>query len=137
MRSASGFALDSLQEGAGLEPSVPLEVLTVGIVPCRLRGPFHAYLPKTKFAADSALEGDGFEPSVPPATASFVVGPPTARCCEGQAAAKSALRFSPIFSARQAIPSSRGRTRLWRVAVCRAAWPLLRTGGTTQIYLRS
>src|SRR5882757_9892969 len=32
----------------------------------------------------------------PPATASFVVGAPTARCCEGQAAAKSALRFSPI-----------------------------------------
>jgi hypothetical protein len=38
---------------------------TVGIVPCRLRGPFHASLPKTKFAADSALEGAGFEPSVP------------------------------------------------------------------------
>jgi hypothetical protein len=52
-------------EGAGFEPSVPLEVLTVGIVPCRLRGPFHASLPKTKFAADSALEGDGFELSVP------------------------------------------------------------------------
>src|SRR6266404_8416468 len=34
-----------------------LEVVTVGIVPCRLRGPFHASLPKTKFAADSALEG--------------------------------------------------------------------------------
>src|SRR6202023_3065081 len=33
--------------------------------PCRLRGPFHASLPKTKFAADSALEGAGFEPSVP------------------------------------------------------------------------
>ena len=42
-----------------------LEVLTVGIVPCRLRGAFHASLPKTKFAADSALEGAGFEPSVP------------------------------------------------------------------------
>jgi len=38
-----------------------LEVLTVGIVPCRLRGPFHASLPKTKFAADSALERSGFE----------------------------------------------------------------------------
>src|SRR6202048_459687 len=59
------FAADSPLEGAGFEPSVPLEVLTVGIVPCRLRGPFHASLPKTKFAADSALEGDGFEPSVP------------------------------------------------------------------------
>src|SRR5438874_5547675 len=59
------FAMDSPLEGAGFEPSVPLEVLTVGIVPCRLRGPFHASLPKTKFAADSALEGDGFEPSVP------------------------------------------------------------------------
>ena len=45
-----------LTQGAGFEPSVPLEVLTVGIVPCRLRGPFHASLPKTKFAADSALE---------------------------------------------------------------------------------
>src|SRR6266478_1263638 len=56
---------DCLLEGAGFEPSVPLEVLTVGIVPCRLGGPFHASLPKTKFAADSALEGDGFEPSVP------------------------------------------------------------------------
>jgi hypothetical protein len=44
----------------------------------------------------------------PPATASFVVGPPTARCCEGQAAAKSALRFSPIFSARQAIRTQPG-----------------------------
>src|SRR5262249_24455509 len=32
------------------------------IAPCRLRGPFHASLPKTKFAADSALEGTGFEP---------------------------------------------------------------------------
>ena len=42
-----------------------LEVLTVGIVPCRLRGPCYASLPKTKFAADSALEGTGFEPSVP------------------------------------------------------------------------
>ena len=42
-----------------------LEVLTVGIVPCRLRGPFHASPPKTKFAADSALEGSGFGPSVP------------------------------------------------------------------------
>jgi hypothetical protein len=52
-------------EGAGFEPSVPLEVLTVGIVPCRLHGPFHASLPKTKFAADSALEEDGFELSVP------------------------------------------------------------------------
>ena len=59
------FAIDSPLEGAGFEPSVPLEVLTVGIVPCRLRGPFHASLPKTKFAADSALEGSGFEPSVP------------------------------------------------------------------------
>src|SRR5258705_6028189 len=59
------FAVDSPVEGAGFEPSVPLEVLTVGIVPCRLRGPFHASLPKTKFAADSALEGTGFEPSVP------------------------------------------------------------------------
>jgi hypothetical protein len=59
------FAEDSPLEGAGFEPSVPLEVLTVGIVPCRLRGPFHASLPKTKFAADSALEGDGFELSVP------------------------------------------------------------------------
>src|SRR6476661_9579198 len=59
------FAPDSPLEGAGFEPSVPLEVLTVGIVPCRLRGPFHASLPKTKFAADSALEGTGFEPSVP------------------------------------------------------------------------
>jgi hypothetical protein len=56
---------DSPAEGAGFEPSVPLEVLTVGIVPCRLRGPFHASLPKTKFAADSALEEDGFEPPVP------------------------------------------------------------------------
>src|SRR6267143_81605 len=34
--------LDSPLEGAGFEPSVPLEVLTVGIVPCRLRGPFRA-----------------------------------------------------------------------------------------------
>ena len=59
------FAPDSPLEGAGFEPSVPLEVLTVGIVPCRLRGPFHASLPKTKFAADSALEGRGFEPPVP------------------------------------------------------------------------
>src|SRR5258705_9905935 len=59
------FAVDSPVEGAGFEPSVPLEVLTVGIVPFRLRGPFHASLPKTKFAADSALEGTGFEPSVP------------------------------------------------------------------------
>jgi hypothetical protein len=59
------FAPDSPLEGAGFEPSVPLEVLTVGIVPCRLRGPFHASLPKTKFAADSAQEGAGFEPSVP------------------------------------------------------------------------
>ena len=42
-----------------------LEVLTVGIVPCRLRGPFHASLPKTKFAADSALEERRFELSVP------------------------------------------------------------------------
>src|SRR6266853_2355609 len=56
---------DSPLEGAGFEPSVPLEVLTVAIVPCRLRGPFHASLPKTKFAADSAVEGTGFEPSVP------------------------------------------------------------------------
>src|ERR1700732_1973632 len=32
------FAPDSPLEGAGFEPSVPLEVLTVGIVPCRLRG---------------------------------------------------------------------------------------------------
>jgi hypothetical protein len=47
------FAPDSLLEGAGFEPSVPLEVLTVGVVPCRLRGPFHASLPKTKFAAYS------------------------------------------------------------------------------------
>jgi hypothetical protein len=54
-----------MNEGAGFEPSVPLEVLTVGIVPCRLRGPSHVSLPKTKFAADSALEGEGFEPSVP------------------------------------------------------------------------
>src|ERR1700730_16473735 len=59
------FGPDSPLEGAGFEPSVPLEVLTVGIVPCRLRGPFHASLPKTKFAADSALEAEGFEPSVP------------------------------------------------------------------------
>ena len=36
------FAPDSPLEGAGFEPSAPLEVLTVGIVPCRLRGPFHA-----------------------------------------------------------------------------------------------
>src|SRR5882724_4950468 len=54
---------------AALTPSLgtrsPLEVLTVGIVPCRLRGPFHASLPKTKFAADSALEESGFEPLVP------------------------------------------------------------------------
>jgi len=63
--SSSGRETDSPLEGAGFEPSVPLEVLTVGIVPCRLRGPFHASLPKTKFAADSALEGDGFELSVP------------------------------------------------------------------------
>ena len=63
---AAGFVADSPLEGAGFEPSVPLEVLTVGIVPCRLRGPFHASLPKTKFAADSALEGTGFESSVPP-----------------------------------------------------------------------
>src|SRR6266576_5857565 len=62
------FAMDSPLEGAGFEPSVPLEVLTVGIVPYRLRGPFHASLPKTKFAADSALEGTGFEPSVPPSS---------------------------------------------------------------------
>ena len=60
------FACDALLEGAGFEPSVPLEVLTVGILPCRLRGPFHASLPKTKFAAASALEREGFEPSVPP-----------------------------------------------------------------------
>jgi hypothetical protein len=73
----------------------------------------------------------------PPATASFVVGPPTARCCEGQAAAKSALRFSPIFSARQAIPPSRSPMWFWWVAVCRAARRLLRTGGKTHIYLRS
>jgi hypothetical protein len=59
------FAPDSLLEGAGFEPSVPLEVLTVGVVPCRLRGPFHASLPKTKFAAYSALEGAGFELLVP------------------------------------------------------------------------
>jgi hypothetical protein len=59
------FVVDSPLEGAGFEPSVPLEVLTVGIVSCRLRGPFHASLPKTKFAADSALEGEGFEPLVP------------------------------------------------------------------------
>ena len=59
------FAPDSPLEGAGFEPSVPLEVLAVRIVPCRLRGPFHASLPKTKFAADSALEEDGFEPPVP------------------------------------------------------------------------
>src|SRR6266404_9030326 len=56
---------DSPLEGAGFEPSVPLEVLIVGIVPCRLRGPFHASLPKTKFAADSALEEERFEPPVP------------------------------------------------------------------------
>jgi hypothetical protein len=74
------------------------------------------------------IYGDG---AITPA--SFVVGPPTARCCEGQAAAKSALWFSPISSARQAIPSSRGRTRFWWVAVCRAARRLLRTGGTTHI----
>ena len=61
-----GFAPDSPLEGAGFEPSVPLEVLTVGIVPCRLRGRFLASLLKTKFAADSALEEGGFEPSVPP-----------------------------------------------------------------------
>src|ERR1700756_5226982 len=59
------FAPDSPLEGAGFEPWVPLEVLTVGIVPCRLRGPFHASLPKTKFAADSAREERRFEPSVP------------------------------------------------------------------------
>src|SRR6266478_6014365 len=53
------FVVDSPVEGAGFEPSAPLEVLTVGIVPCRLRGPFHASLPKTKFAADSALEETG------------------------------------------------------------------------------
>src|SRR6267143_5998256 len=40
----TGFAQDSSLEGAGFEPSVPLEVLTVGILPCRLRGPFHASL---------------------------------------------------------------------------------------------
>jgi hypothetical protein len=56
------FVADSPLEGAGFEPSVPLEVLTVVIVPCRLRGPFHA----SKFAADSALE-ERFEPQVPPA----------------------------------------------------------------------
>src|SRR6202023_1990364 len=65
LESSSGRETDSPLEGTGFEPSVPLEVLTVGIVPCRLRGPFHASLPKTKFAADSALEGDGFELSVP------------------------------------------------------------------------
>ena len=54
-RKGPRFA-DSPVEGAGFEPSVPLEVLTVGIDPCGLRGPFHVSLPKTKFAADSALE---------------------------------------------------------------------------------
>ena len=89
MRSASGFAVDSLQEGAGLEPSVPLEVLTVGIVPCRLRGPFHASLPKTKFAADSALEEDGFEPPVPPTNKA--VSP-----AEQKTAAEALLRSHPV-----------------------------------------
>ena len=70
---------------------------------------------RDRWFADSPLEGDGFEPSVPRPRRALLSGP-TARCCEGQAAAKSALRFSPIFSARQAIPSSRGRTWFWWVS---------------------
>src|SRR6202045_250133 len=50
------FAADSPLEGAGFEPSVPLEVLTVGIVPCRLRGPSLSPL-RTSFSAREAWKG--------------------------------------------------------------------------------
>jgi hypothetical protein len=52
--------------------------------------------PDEPVCMDSPLEGDGFEPSVPRSPVSSLARP-AAHCCEGQAAAKSALRFSPIF----------------------------------------
>jgi hypothetical protein len=47
------------------EPLPMVSAVSARIVPCRLRRPFHASLPKTKFAADSALEERRFELSVP------------------------------------------------------------------------
>jgi hypothetical protein len=53
-------------EGAGFEPSVPLEVLAVSGSSLVVSADLSTLpLPKTKFAADSALEQAGFEPSVP------------------------------------------------------------------------
>ena len=84
---------------------------------------------------DSLVEEHRFEPSVPRPRRALLSGPP-ARCCEGQAAAKSALRFSPISPARRAIPSSRAGARFEQVVACWAARRLSPADGTTHIYLR-
>jgi hypothetical protein len=55
----TSFAHDSLLEGDGFEPSVPLySTYRFGPPSCRFRE-------RAKFAVDSLLEGAGFEPSVP------------------------------------------------------------------------
>jgi hypothetical protein len=73
-----GFALDSSLEGAGFEPSVPLEVLTVGIVPCRLRGPFHASLPKNEVRSGLSAGGSRIRTLGPP-SAGFTQTPGSPR----------------------------------------------------------
>src|SRR6516162_2738637 len=89
-----------------------------------------------RFVADSLLEGDGFEPSVPRPRRALLSGPPLVAAKE-QAAARSALRFSPISPARRAIPSSQAGVRFEQIVACCAARRLPPVDGTTHIYLRS
>jgi hypothetical protein len=71
--------------------------------------------------------GIGIRTLGPPATVSSVVGSSRSVACEGQA-----RRFSSIFLARRAIPSSRSPIRFWWVAVCYVVRPPARAAGSTR-----
>jgi hypothetical protein len=100
-------------------PDSPLEVLTVGIVPCRLRGPCYASLPKTKFAADSALEKSGFEPVVPAtwptrSRPSLSPGSHSHSCLRDQLVHRGGttvrIRFPPVASQSLLSPRVKGKS---------------------------
>src|ERR1700730_5410039 len=62
------FAPDSPLEGSGFEPSVPHEVLTVGIVPCRPRT-FPRFPPENEVRSGLSAGGRWIRTLGPPATA--------------------------------------------------------------------
>ena len=126
--SGCGRETDSPLEGDGFEPSVP-----------RKRERTFTTLPldynRRHGSSCPLADGGGRLRTIGPRSDRPWCRACRSVACEGEP--ERAPRFSAIFSARRAIPWSRGQIRFWRVLVCSAARQLPQAGGSSRRFLGS